>query len=105
MWPYIKYRYTRRTCSTTTSIDSVLIESIMKCCLDVSKNCIPNVGFKIKHDMIGWSDQLAHKKDRSLLWHWIWCESGKPNSGFIYDIMKRTRHQYHYAIRCCTKNN
>ena len=31
-------------------------------------------------------------------------ESGRPNSGFIYDIMKRTRHQYHYAVRCCKKN-
>ena len=49
-------------------------------------------------------DQVAPEKDRSLLWHWIWCESGRPNSGFIYDIMKRTRHQYHYAVRCCKKN-
>ena len=54
--------------------------------------------------MPGWSDQVAPEKDRSFLWHWIWCESGKPNSGFIYDIMKRTRHQYHYAVRCCKIN-
>ena len=54
--------------------------------------------------MAGWSDQVAPEKDISLLWHWIWCESGRPNYGFIYDIMKRIRHQYHYAVRCCTNN-
>ena len=48
--------------------------------------------------------EILSEKDRSLLWHWIWCESGKPNSGFIYDIMKHTRHQYHYVVRCCKKN-
>ena len=28
-------------------------------------------------------------------------ESGKPNTGLVYQIMKRTRHQYHYAVRRC----
>ena len=57
-----------------------------------------------KKEMAGWSDQVAPENDRSLVWHWIWCESGRPNYGFFNDIMKRTRHQYHYAVRCC-KNN
>ena len=57
------------------SID-VFCQSIIKCCLDVSKGCIPTAGLKTE----------------------------KENSGFIYDIMKRTRHQYHYAVRCCKKN-
>ena len=34
----------------------------------------------------------------------MWLEAGKPNAGFIFDIMKRTRHQYHYAVRRCKKN-
>ena len=37
-------------------------------------------------------------------WHWMWLESGKPNTGFIYQIMKCTRHQYHYAVRRCKSN-
>ena len=45
---------------------------------------------KQKNEIQVWSDQIAAEKDRSILWHWIRCESGKPNSGFIYDIMKRT---------------
>ena len=73
--------------------------SIIKSCLGLSKDCIPNAGLKKNNkEMPRWSDQVAPEKDCSLLWHWIWCESGSPNSGFIYDIMKRTLHQYHYAV-------
>ena len=34
----------------------------------------------------------------------MWLESGKPNTGFIDQIMKCTRHQYHYAVRRCESN-
>ena len=26
------------------------------------------------------------------------------SKGFIYKIMERTRHRYHYAVRCCKRN-
>ena len=52
----------------------------------------------------GWKDQVKPERVQSLLWHWMWLEAGKPNSDYIFDIMKRTRHQYHYAVRRC-KNN
>ncbi|ELT92157.1 hypothetical protein CAPTEDRAFT_215018 [Capitella teleta] len=42
--------------------------------------------------------------DRSLFWHWIWCECGRPNTGALYEAMKRSRHQYHYAVRLARKN-
>ena len=53
--------------------------------------------------MPGWSDEVEPERNRSLFWHWIWLEFDKPRSGFFYDIMKRTRHRYHYAIRSCKK--
>ncbi|ELT96186.1 hypothetical protein CAPTEDRAFT_185982 [Capitella teleta] len=59
-------------------------------CLDSGLECIP-----------------AKKPDRSLFWHWIWCECGRPNTGALYDEkikMKRSRHQYHYAVRLARKN-
>ena len=40
-----------------------------------------------------------------MFWHWIWLDAGKPMNGYVYTIMKRTRHQYHYAIRCAKRNN
>jgi len=43
----------------------------------------------------GWSEHI----NSILLWHWIWLECGKPNTGYVYSIMKKTRHKYHYAVR------
>ena len=35
----------------------------------------------------------------SLFWHNIWMECGKPHTGPIADVMRKTRSAYHYAIR------
>ena len=43
----------------------------------------------------GWNEQLKSYQVRSLFWHWIWLEARKPMNGYVYTIMKRTRHQYH----------
>ena len=48
-------------------------------------------------------DEVGPERNRSLFWHLIWLESDKSRSGFVYDVMKRTRHRYHYAIRSCKK--
>ena len=44
-------------------------------------------------------------QERSLVCHWIWFAARKPINGYVYNIMKRTRHQYHYAIMCVKRNN
>ena len=53
--------------------------------------------------MPGWTEQFVPERDRSLFWHWMWCELGKPNKGIVYDVTKRARHRYHYAVSCCKK--
>ena len=60
--------------------------------------------FQLPDLVPGWTDQVEPERDRSVFLHWMWLESGKPNTGFIYQIMKRTRHQYHYAVRRCKCN-
>ena len=57
------------------------------------KKCIPLTGHNLKKKYVpGWVEQVAPQRERSLLWHWIWQEAGKPNNGHIYHIMKHTRH-------------
>ena len=33
----------------------------------------------------------------------MWQEAGKPQTGVVYNVIKRTRHQYHYVVRCCKR--
>ena len=81
-----------------------LCNSIIASCTKAANITIPSCKPKsVASEVPGWSDEVEPERNRSLFWHWIWLEFDKPRSGFFYDIMKRTRHRYHYAIRSCKK--
>jgi hypothetical protein len=75
-----------------------LCHNIIKDCLQASNVSIPVTKPSAKR-VAGWNDSVKSEKDQSLFWHWIWCECGKPNTGHVFNIMKRSRHQFHYAVR------
>ena len=39
------------------------------------------------------------------MWHEIWIQNGRPREGLIARIRRKTRLQYHYAIRYVVKEN
>ena len=80
----------------------LLCNCIIESCVASGLHCIP-LTRSCGRDMTGWTEQFVPERDRSLFWHWMWCELGKPNKGIVYDVMKRARHRYHYAVRCCKK--
>jgi hypothetical protein len=54
--------------------------------------------------MPGWNEFVAPLRVKSILWHDIWVECGRPHDGVVASIMRRTRASYHYAVRY-VKNN
>ena len=91
-------------CTNATHVNDIdkLSACIVKCCFKCRVRCIPHSGSGTRV-VPGWNDHVKHDKDQSLFWHWIWTEAGRPNSGYIYQIMRTTRHRYHYAVRRCRK--
>ena len=51
----------------------------------------------------GRTEHVKPVKEQSLFWHWVWQECGKPRSGQVYGIMKKSWHQYHYAMSMIRK--
>jgi len=47
----------------------------------------------------GWSERLEQLREKSIYWHCLWIDCGRPRSGVVADCMRRTRAAYHYAIR------
>jgi exonuclease III len=47
----------------------------------------------------GWTVYVAPHRDKAIMWHKVWAESGRPRNGTVADIMHKTRAAYHYAIR------
>ena len=81
-----------------------LCSLITECCINAEKLTIPQKRSHRSKIIPGWDEEVKSHYDKSLLWHKIWTESGKPTQGHLYNIMKDTRRQYHYALRYC-KNN
>ena len=45
-----------------------------------------------------WFEIVEPAREKSLFWHNIWMECGRPKMGVVADIMQPTR-LYHYSIR------
>ena len=71
---------------------------LIECCIDCSKLTIPMTKPNSR-TMPGWNVNIKHEREQSLFWHWVWSEMGKPYNGVVYNLMKRSRHTYHYSVR------
>ena len=76
---------------------NVLCRTLINCCIDSSHGTIP-MDRRIVKDVPERNNLVRPETDRSLFWHWMWQGSGKPQNGVLYSVMKRARHQYHYAV-------
>ena len=47
----------------------------------------------------GWKDQVKPYQEDSIFWHELWRSAGRPRHGGLFEIMKKTRNVYHYAVR------
>ena len=81
------------SCTDCDHIDAIdnTCDTVVKCCIDNGLTSIPSSRLNVR-EVPGWNDEVRQAKDQSLFWHWIWLESGRPNTGHVYAIMKRTRH-------------
>ena len=53
--------------------------------------------------ILGWNAMIDYACEESLYCLNIWIQGDRPNSGIIYDIMKKCRSVYHYMLRSLKK--
>ena len=51
-----------------------------------------------KGTLPGWSEFVEPLREKSLFCHNMWLECGRPKTGVVADVMRRTRAAYHYAL-------
>ena len=73
---------------------------VVKIILNVSKTSLPMTGDKQKPKTLpGWNEYVKPKLEKSLFWHNIWKDCGRPRQGEVASIMRHTRAQYHHAVK------
>ncbi len=75
-------------------------DNIIEACISAGEAAIPLVSSRSASRRVpGWSEFVQPARDKSLFWHKLWVDCGRPRSGAVADCMRRTRAAYHYAIR------
>lgn len=90
------------------------VNTLNQYCQDIYKSCIAAASAVIPSSslsdnyrnkrVVGWNEYVKPYRDKSLFWHHLWCDAGKPRSGVVADIMRLTRSKYHYEVRNLRKH-
>lgn len=59
---------------------------------------------KGKNIFIGWNSGVRSFRQQTIFWHNIWKECGRPYDGWVADIRRHTRFNYHQAIKITRHN-
>ena len=90
-------------CCTSFSHHSLIADysvRISDACLAAAESCLPHTCHRCSRSGLpGWTEFVAPFREKSIFWHGLWIDCGKPRGGQVADIMRRTRAPYHYAIR------
>ena len=98
-------------CSNMKCMDALHVSELNQYSADLTQAClsaglasIPQTRNRKETGRIpGWSEEVEPLRQKSLFWHGIWIDCGRPRNGPVADCMRRTRATYHYAIHCVRK--
>lgn len=74
-------------------------DNIKNACLKASYSSIPRTSKANTNRIAGWNEQIEPLRDKSIFWHNLWRELGRPATGTVACIMRSTRAIYHRAIK------
>ena len=70
---------------------------------DVLKFTKPYKGTQ-KKIIPGWNDLVIPLQTDALEWHHVWQNCGCCQSGYVFDMRKLSRHNYHQQIKFAHRN-
>ena len=80
-----------------------LCADIIDICLESGDVCFPKT-FPKSGRIPKWREDVKPLRDDSLFWHSVWRDAGRPPTGVLAMIMRRTRAKYHKAVNFCKSN-
>lgn len=82
------------------SQDSVSYQynAIVKACVSATEICIPKVKLG-RRRIYNWNAKVKRKRQTAMFWHRLWLDNDKPTNGIVFDIRRKTRRDYHEAVK------
>ncbi len=77
-----------------------MVDDVVKC-----SSHIPKTNVSTSNNTVpGWSEHVKPYKDEVIFWKRQWDQLGQPPQGLVAHYMRRSRADYHYAIRYVWQN-
>ena len=90
-------------CEKHSEARDTFVLDIMSAAIEASHEAIPLQGgggpVKASKAKPGWKDDVKPQRSDAIFWHSVWRSAGRPNTGQLFEQMKYSRNQYHYAVR------
>ena len=85
---------------------NILCTKIINVCTDAADRNIPrSVMYGCMYKNVpGWEEHVKPYRNKSIFWHGIWLDNERPKHGIVWEIMRRTRAQYHSQVRWVKQN-
>ena len=85
-------------CNSHYQLLDSLCSQLLECLLTASSICLPKVK-KRRHLLAGWNASARSLKQSAAFWHKLWCDSGCPTSGVLFQIKKHSKKRFKYEVR------
>ena len=82
--------------------------AILEAVESAAKKCLPSTGGGGKEKSFitpGWNEYVKPFCDESKFWQSVWLSAGQPQNGSLFNVMKKSKIQYKYAIRRLNRAN
>ena len=76
----------------------IMHDSIVDCCIQASLRTIPK-NRNGKKRVAGWNAYVRPQRDTALFWNAIWVQCGRPSTGPVASIRRKTRAEYHRSVK------
>lgn len=77
-------------------------EAIVSSCLSATSGCIPKIYCRKKR-IVSWNVEVSKKRATAIFWHRLWLDNDRPANGQVFEIRKKTRREYHTAVKAMFK--
>ena len=98
--PFEALQCTNLSCDDVNHLTQIskFHDDIIHSCLRASDQHIPHnsPGHRGKP---GWLEHVEPARQTALFWHQMWKDNGKPHNGWVAEIRRKTRANYHLAVR------
>ncbi len=101
--PVEMFQCTDLNCTSSKHIEQLnqFNQGLINVCTRATRASIPmsKPSGKKSSCIPGWTPSMSAARDRSLFWHSLWVDNGKPEHGWVVLIMRSVRSAYHYQLR------